>query len=523
MENKQNNFPREVRKSVKLAGLEGFKEEYIAGVNYFLGVLKSQFYQIYGSNLHRASKLDLPQTEKKKDNIPHKFKLLPEIYKQTAYSESRNIFSFFIQRVKNRVTKYIDNSNINIETKILLHYINKNDKWFLKDVKYQNKEIPIEIIKLCRKIFKKAFKQEEFPILRVNDYEDSPGYVDKPKVSAIPVYITFFFGALFVWILHFVLVTNYENSLERKNLVNNVDSLTQKITEIKKMAYMDYELPTAINFCGNEIPLTDKEVKNRFKRELDWYLERRSYLRIVVSRTYRFLPFVEDSLKAWNLPTDLVYLPVVESDLDINARSGRNASGLWQFMPATAKGLGLKVDKYVDERYDIFKSTSKAMKYLTRLYKQFDDWLLCLAAYNVGENWLETVIVSQGSHNSYMDMVLNSETGRYVFRVLAFKYIYENQEKFNLEVADYEKLSGIPEFIEIKIKEGSIFLGEVAEELDIPFDNLHLLNASYRVKAGYIIPKGHILRIPTDKKARFFEALAKLKNKDKLTQKTNRN
>ncbi len=138
---------------------------------------------------------------------------------------------------------------------------------------------------------------------------------------------------------------------------------------------------------------------------------------------------IEKSLKKAGLPDDLKYIPVIESALRDNVSSSAGAAGLWQFMPDTAKRYGLVVNEFVDERFDVAKSTAAAMLYFKDLGKQFDKRTLVAAAYNRGENGLQKSLESQYTNNFY-DLRLNNETSRYVFRLLSMKYVWENKYSF---------------------------------------------------------------------------------------------
>lgn len=141
------------------------------------------------------------------------------------------------------------------------------------------------------------------------------------------------------------------------------------------------------------------------------------------------MPKIEKALKNADLPDDLKYIPVIESALRENVTSSAGAAGIRQFMPWTAKKYGLIVNEYVDERFDVEKSTAAAILHFKELSKQFDKRTLVAAAYNRGENGLQTSINNQFTNN-YYDLRLNSETSRYVFRILATKYVRENRYRF---------------------------------------------------------------------------------------------
>lgn len=128
------------------------------------------------------------------------------------------------------------------------------------------------------------------------------------------------------------------------------------------------------------------------------------------------------------IPAELMYLAVVESKLKNNASSGAGAVGIWQLMPATARILGLKVDGKTDERRHTHQSTVAAAKYLNELYRQFDDWLLVVAAYNCGAGNVQKAIKKAGSREFWkLQRYLPGETRAHVKRFIATHFYYEEK------------------------------------------------------------------------------------------------
>lgn len=150
---------------------------------------------------------------------------------------------------------------------------------------------------------------------------------------------------------------------------------------------------------------------------------------MIYKRWNLVIPMIEKELKKAGLPDDLKYIPVIESALRDNVVSSAGAAGIRQFMPATAKAYGLIVNDAIDERFDVEKSTAAAMKHLKSLSLQFTQRALVAAAYNRGGNGLQKSLEMQYSNN-YYDLRLNNETSRYVFRLLAMKYVREHKYNF---------------------------------------------------------------------------------------------
>lgn len=166
--------------------------------------------------------------------------------------------------------------------------------------------------------------------------------------------------------------------------------------------------------------------KERIDRELAITLLNESQFVMYHRREPQYLPYIREQLKEAGLPEDLVYLAIAESSLINNAISPSWAWGIWQFMPGTAADYGLRVDKNIDERFDLKKSTAAAIKYLTKLHSIFWNRSLAAAAYNRWENWLQRDLDRQFA-TSYYDVHLNEETARYVYRIMAIKYLMENR------------------------------------------------------------------------------------------------
>ncbi|PZM86899.1 MAG: lytic transglycosylase domain-containing protein [candidate division SR1 bacterium] len=167
----------------------------------------------------------------------------------------------------------------------------------------------------------------------------------------------------------------------------------------------------------------------RFDRELAVNSMNEEQMIMIWKRMPKFRPFIEQKLKDAGLPTDIFYLVLAESALRETAVSSANAAGIWQFIPSTAKGYGLRVDEFIDERYHLEKATDAAIKYLKKAYEKFGNWTLAMAAYNRGSNGIANDMSYQYQSNFY-DLYLNNETSRYIFRILAFKEIFENLKSY---------------------------------------------------------------------------------------------
>lgn len=214
----------------------------------------------------------------------------------------------------------------------------------------------------------------------------------------------------------------------------------------------------------------------------------------ILGRTVLYFPIFEHYLKEHGLPDDLKYLAVVESALKPRATSRVGAGGLWQFMPATGKSLGLDINSHVDERWDPHKSTEAAMRYLNKQYKRFDDWALALAAYNSGSGRVRRAIKRGRSKNFWrIQRFLPRETRNYVPAFIAANYMLNYYEEHGL-VPEYPDLDvQITETIKIY---NSISFYRIAQLTELPLEVIEVLNPSYKRGRIPTEAEGHFLTLP---------------------------
>ncbi len=200
--------------------------------------------------------------------------------------------------------------------------------------------------------------------------------------------------------------------------------------------------PTEVDFAGEKTPLQIADVRERFDRELLVNANLHSSTILILKRANRVFPVIEPILKTYGVPDDFKYLAVIESALT-NAVSSSGAKGVWQFMPETAKEKGMEINESVDERYHLVKSTEAACKYLVAAKQKFGNWTLAAASYNGGINGVISKILEQ-KVSDYYDLLLNDETSRYVFRILALKEIMKNPQLYGFNVSKQEMYENIP-------------------------------------------------------------------------------
>lgn len=202
-------------------------------------------------------------------------------------------------------------------------------------------------------------------------------------------------------------------------------------------------LPQQLSFAGENVPLERWDVKERLDRELLFNSYNYANIIFLMKMANRYFPIISERLKANDVPDDFKYLCIAESNLLASVVSKSGAVGFWQFMNGTAPGYGLTANSLVDERMDIEKSTDAACKYLKNAYAKFGTWTGAAASYNCGMGGYNGQATFQQTMN-YYDLHLPEETNRYIFRILAFKHIFENFASLGFVVSADELYNEIP-------------------------------------------------------------------------------
>ncbi|MFT6717491.1 MAG: membrane-bound lytic murein transglycosylase D [Saprospiraceae bacterium] len=218
--------------------------------------------------------------------------------------------------------------------------------------------------------------------------------------------------------------------------------LTEGVVTHDKYKISSFELNYDIDFCGEKVPLHSQDILERYEHEILKNAHWHSEMILMYKRSGKFFPMIERILKENGIPDDFKYLCVIESGL-ANVVSPVGASGFWQIMEKTGQEYGLEINRNVDERYHLEKATKVACKYFKRAYKKFGSWTLVAASYNMGISGVARRLKKQ-QVSSYYDLLINRETSRYVFRVLAVKQILTNPEKFNFSFSGTKKYEQVP-------------------------------------------------------------------------------
>lgn len=202
------------------------------------------------------------------------------------------------------------------------------------------------------------------------------------------------------------------------------------------------DVPKAYSLFGEKVPLDIWDVRERFDRELLFNVYMQGTTAYIIKHTLRYMPVIERILKEQGVPDDMKYLCVAESALR-NQVSKVGAAGFWQFMKGTAPSYGLYIDNEVDERFDPEKSTYAACKYLKQGYLKFGSWTASAASYNCGMGGYNGHAGRQGFTNFYQ-LYLPEETMRYIFRIMALKYILENQKALGFQLTQEDMYKPLP-------------------------------------------------------------------------------
>jgi membrane-bound lytic murein transglycosylase D len=252
-----------------------------------------------------------------------------------------------------------------------------------------------------------------------------------------------------------------------------------------------FELPDELNFAGEPVPLSQPDILERFEREIYVNAYWHSNTVLLMKRAGKFLPTIEKILSQHGIPDDFKYVALIESGL-MNVVSPAGARGFWQFMEGTAKEKGLEVNREVDERYHFEKSTEAACKYLRQAYARFGNWTSVAASYNMGIAGL-TRSKNDQKMTDFYSLLLNEETSRYIFRILAMKEIFENPGKYGFELQK-DDLYSLPIMRDLLVSESVENLADWAIRHNSNYKELKVYNPWLR-STKLTVRKGNSYKI----------------------------
>jgi membrane-bound lytic murein transglycosylase D len=254
-------------------------------------------------------------------------------------------------------------------------------------------------------------------------------------------------------------------------------------------------LPTRLDFADEVVPLNQFDVRESLDRELllNTYWQSQSIL--LHKRAYRWFQRISPILEKNGIPDDFKYVALIESGFT-NAVSPAGASGFWQFLDKTANNYGLIVNENIDERYHVEKATEAACKYFKEAYHKFGNWTLVAASYNMGITGLSKQIETQKVKN-YYDLLLNQETARYIFRILAVKEILEAPQKYGFVLRKKDLYPQIP-LQKLTIDSSITNIAEYAQKMGLNYKIIKILNPWLRQNVlENKLNKTYVIDIPT--------------------------
>lgn len=301
-----------------------------------------------------------------------------------------------------------------------------------------------------------------------------------------------------------------ETYLKNEVAIEGVDDLDENEADSASLQVIENFLDT-VDVRQFTLPI---EFNERVQQEIFYMTTTaRSFTEGSLNRKTAYDSLISAALAENGLPKDLVYLALVESGFKVKAYSRAKASGMWQFIPETGKRYGLDVNFWVDMRRNPVLATNAAAKYLSRLYDEFGDWLLAMAAYNCGEGRVRRLIAEMMADTTrdssqaitYWDLALPKETMRYVPRILAAMVIGHFPEHYEMSVTPQH----LPDYDTVTVFD-SFSLEQVAKAIKVPEDTLRDLNMELVMWCTPPDKSSYVLRLPVGKRPAFVDNYDKM-------------
>jgi len=258
---------------------------------------------------------------------------------------------------------------------------------------------------------------------------------------------------------------NINKEVDKKD-ETEISALPQRITPAR--------LNKTYSFAGEVIPTEDFDVRERLDKELTVNSYYHSSTLMLLKRSKRYFDIIEPILREEGVPNDFKYLAVAESALS-NATSPAGAKGVWQFMRSTGRAYGLEVNRDIDERFHLEKSTLAACQLLKDYKDRFGTWALAALAYNGGETRIARSLKNQRAEHFY-ELNLNSETMRYLFRIVALKEILSQPQRYGYVVDSDDFYPALPAYKTLEVDTTIASLGAFAEKQGISYRKLKIYN-----------------------------------------------
>jgi membrane-bound lytic murein transglycosylase D len=256
-----------------------------------------------------------------------------------------------------------------------------------------------------------------------------------------------------------------------------------------------------------EFSLSHYENNPDVQHQIDWYLNNQAFLIHSATRAAPYLYFILQQVRKRHLPAELALLPIIESAYNPFAYSSAGAAGIWQMMPKTASGLGIKQDWWYDGRRDVVASTQAALNYLSYLGSFFDgNWLWAIAAYDTGEGNVASAIRrngQEGMNTDFWSLPLAQETREYIPRLMALAIIIAHPERYPI---DFPAVPNAPYLAQVTV-DGQIDLKHAADLAGLALDRFKQLNPGYN--RGKTAQGSDKLILPIENVEQFSENLAR--------------
>jgi len=232
-------------------------------------------------------------------------------------------------------------------------------------------------------------------------------------------------------------------------------------------------IPTEIEFAGESMQLKEADLMERMDKELLVNTYWQSNTILMLKRAHKYFPQIEKILAEEGVPNDFKYLALIESGLE-NVTSSAGAKGFWQIMRTTGRELGLEVNANVDERYNIDLATRVACKYLKKAKKKLGSWTLAAASYNRGIAGIQRLMKKQQADN-YYDLLLGTETKRYMFRILAVKEIVESPERYGFDVKEAQKYAPL-QYTTVEVDTAITNIARFSKQMGVNYKTMKIYN-----------------------------------------------
>lgn len=232
-------------------------------------------------------------------------------------------------------------------------------------------------------------------------------------------------------------------------------------------------VPHEVVFAGETMQLEEADLQERMDKELLVNTYWQSNTILMIKRANKFFPQIEKILKEEGVPDDFKYLALIESGLQ-NVTSSAGAKGFWQILRTTGRELGLEVNSNVDERYNVELATRTACAYLKKAKERLGTWTLAAASYNRGMAGIQRLLDKQQVDN-YYDLLLGTETKRYIFRILAVKAIVEAPQRYGFFIDEAQMYTPL-DYKTVKVDTAITNIARFSKQMGVNYKTMKLYN-----------------------------------------------